>query len=100
MVTDEGQAWCIETKTGNRLWSQRLGRHHRPSPVYADGHLYFLADDGEMFVLKASSKFELVAKNRLEEDCFATPAISRGQIFIRSVSNLYCIGKPDDASGK
>jgi len=100
MVTDEGQAWCIETKSGNRVWSQRLGRHHRPSPVYADGYLYFLADDGEMFVLKASPKFELVAKNRLEEDCFASPAISRGQIFIRTVTNLYCIGKQDEASGK
>jgi outer membrane protein assembly factor BamB len=100
MVTDEGQAWCIETKTGNRLWSQRLGRHHRPSPVYADGYLYFLADDGEMFVLKASPKFQLVAKNRLEEDCFASPAISRGQIFIRTVSNLYCIGKDQEAAGK
>ncbi len=100
MVTDEGQAWCIETKSGNRLWSKRLGQHHRPSPVYADGHLYFLADDGEMFVLKASPKFELVAKSRLEEDCFASPAISRGQIFIRTVNNLYCIGKQDEAAGK
>jgi len=82
------------------VWSQRLGRHHRPSPVYADGHLYFLADDGEMFVIKASPKFELVAKNRLEEDCFASPAISRGQLFIRTVSNLYCIGKQVEAAGK
>jgi hypothetical protein len=98
MVTDEDSP-VHRNQTGNRLWSQRLGRHHRSSPVY-DGHLYFLADDGEMFVLKASPKFELVAKNRLEEDCFASPAISRGQIFIRSVSNLYCIGKPEEASGK
>lgn len=91
MVTDEGQAWCLEIKTGKRLWSKKLGRHHRPSPVYANGHLYFLADDGECFVIKASEKYELLSRNKLGEGCFASPAISENQLFIRTLGHLYCI---------
>jgi hypothetical protein len=92
LVSDEGTASCLEAKTGKRMWQERLGRHHRPSPVSAGGNLYFLDDDGQTFVVKAEPKFELVAKNALGEGCFASPAISRGQIFIRGLKNLYCIG--------
>jgi len=92
LVSDEGTASCLEAKTGKRMWQERLGRHHRPSPVWAGGNLYFLDDDGQTFVVKAEPKFELVAKNALGEGCFASPAISRGQIFIRGLKNLYCIG--------
>jgi outer membrane protein assembly factor BamB len=100
MVSDEGMGLCIDIASGNRVWSQRLGKHHRPSPVYADGLIYFLADDGEMFVIRASPKFEVVARNSIGEECFASPAISRGQIFIRTVGNLYCIGRGEEAAGQ
>jgi outer membrane protein assembly factor BamB len=60
--------------------------------VGADGYLYFPDDDGKTFVLKAGPRFELIGKNALGEECRASPAISRGQIFIRTFDNLYCIG--------
>jgi hypothetical protein len=85
----------MEAKTGKKMWVQRLGKHHRPSPVWAEGRIYFLADDGEMYVVKSGAVFELIAKNALGEDCFASPAISRGQMFIRTVGSLYCIGRRD-----
>jgi outer membrane protein assembly factor BamB len=93
IVADIGIATCLEARTGKIEWSQKLGKHHWPSPVCADGRLYFLSDNGDTFVLKAAPKFELLATNSLGEDCFASPAISKGQIFIRTVGNLYCIGK-------
>ena len=92
VVSDAGTASCLEAKTGEYLWSEPLGRHHSASPVSANGLLYFPDDDGQTFVIRASDKFELVAKNVLGEDCRASPAISRGHIFIRGVQNLYCIG--------
>jgi outer membrane protein assembly factor BamB len=100
MVSDDGMGMCIDIATGDRLWSHRLGKHHRPSPVFADGLLYFLSDEGDTFVIKASPKFELISKNSLNEDCFASPAISRGQIFIRTTANLYCIGRQQEAAGQ
>jgi hypothetical protein len=93
VVSDDGLATCLEARTGKRLWSRQLGTHHRPSPVCADGNLYFLADNGDTFVIKAAPIYQLIATNPLGEDCFASPAISQRQVFIRSTQHLYCIGK-------
>ena len=49
---------------------------------------------GETFVLKAGPKFELVGTNDLGDGAMATPAVSRGRLFIRTTHNLFCIGKP------
>jgi outer membrane protein assembly factor BamB len=93
-VNDNGvAAGCIVARTGERMWTHRLGRHHSASPVSAAGYLYFPDDDGNTFVLKAERKFELVSRNALGEECYASPAISRGQIFIRTSQHLYCIGQ-------
>ena len=45
-----------------------------------------------MNVVKAGEQYDLIAVNDLGEKCFASPAISDGQIFLRSAQNLYCIG--------
>ena len=92
LVSDGGVATCLEAKTGRKMWSERLGRHHSASPVLAEGRLYFLDDAGVTHVLKAEPAFEVIARNDLGEPCRASPAVSRGQIVIRSTKNLYCIG--------
>jgi len=66
--------------------------HVSPSPVSAAGNLYFLDDDGQTTVIRTGPTFEVVARNALGEQCRASPAISRGRIFVRAVGNLYCIG--------
>ena len=93
LVSDRGTASCIEARTGKVAWSKRLGRHHSASPVSAAGRLYFLDDDGKTHVVRAGATFERLATNVLGEKCFASPAISRGQILIRSSRRLYCIGR-------
>ena len=93
-VSDNGIASCFEAKTGSLMWKERLGRRHSASAVAAGGNVYFLDDDGETFVVKAAPQFELVSQNSLGEPCFASPAVSRGQLFIRTATHLYCIGKP------
>ena len=86
-------AHCYEAATGNILWKEPLGLHHA-SPVAGNGLVYFLNDDGVMHVVRAGPKYELVARNELGEKTYASPALSDGQIFLRSFKNLYCIGKP------
>ena len=53
-----------------------------------------------MFVLKAGPKFELIGKNDLGEECHASPAILHGQIFIRTLDHLYCIGPGEKTVGR
>jgi hypothetical protein len=93
VVSDRGYLSCLETRTGNRLWMEQLGRHHHASPVVIDGHLLFSDDDGTTWVLKAGSTFEVVHKNSLGEEIYASPAVSHGQLFLRTAGHLYCIGR-------
>jgi hypothetical protein len=46
---------------------------------------------GTTYVFKAGPKFELVAKNVLPEEVFATPAAAGRQLFLRSRQRLYCL---------
>jgi outer membrane protein assembly factor BamB len=93
VVSDPGYLSCLEARTGKREWMHKLGRHHSASPVLAAGHLYFIDDDGITYVIKAGPQFEVVARNPLGEACYASPAVSQGQVFIRGVEHLYCIGQ-------
>jgi outer membrane protein assembly factor BamB len=92
VVSDAGIASCLEAKTGKRAWKQRIGRRYSASLVSAGGLVYFLSDDGLTTVVRPGPQFEKVAENELGEACFASPAISRGQIFQRAEKHLYCIG--------
>src|SRR5437763_16408559 len=76
MVNDNGVASCWEAATGRLQWKERLGRHHSASPVRVGELLYFLDDDGQMFVLKASNRFQIAAKNYLDDECYASPAVA------------------------
>jgi outer membrane protein assembly factor BamB len=86
-------AYCFEAATGKVLWKEPMGLHHA-SPVSANGLVYFLNDEGVMHVVKAGPKFELVARNELGEKTYASPALSEGQLFLRSFKSLYCIARP------
>jgi outer membrane protein assembly factor BamB len=96
LVSDLGYVSCFAAQTGKRQWMEQLGDHHSASPVSANGLLYFTSDAGDTYVLKAGPKFELVAQNPLGEECYASPALSRGQIFLRGLQHLYCIGKENN----
>ena len=85
---------CFEAATGRVLWHEPLGHSHA-SPVAAGGRVYFLNDKGTTKVVKAAAQYQLVASNDLGEKCYASPALSHGQIFLRGVTNLYCIGPAD-----
>ncbi len=92
VVSDTGYLNCLEPQTGKRLWKQKLARHVSASPVLADGYLYFIDDDAVTHVLKANGEFSVLHRNKLDDECYASPAISQGQILIRGLHNLYCIG--------
>lgn len=92
VVSDPGFANCLDAKTGELLWQEKLGSHHA-SPVLANGLVYFVSDDGVTTVVKPGKTFEVAAKNELGDKVFASPAISRGQIFLRGEKAIYCIGE-------
>ncbi len=94
-IDDRGVVWCLDAKTGQTVWGpQRIkSATYSSSPVLADGKIYITNEDGLTTVLKAGDKFEVVAESDLKDYCLSSPAISDGQIFIRTTQFLYCIGK-------
>jgi len=92
-ITDGGIAHCYKAETGEIVYAERVGGNHCASPVYADGKIYFLSEAGETTVIESGPQFKIVSRNPLNEKCQASIAVSRGNVFIRSVTNLYCIGK-------
>ncbi len=91
IVSDSGVAHCFTAADGGLLWQERFGEHHA-SLVSLGGLVYFLNDNGVMNVVRPGPKFERVAQNKLGEKTFASPALSRGQIFLRGDRHLFCIG--------
>jgi len=94
VVDDKGVASCWDVKAEKLYWKERLGgKGHHASAVEADGRVYFTADDGVTYVVKAAGEFEVLAKNPLGEKVFASPAFSAGDIFIRGEKHLWCVGE-------
>jgi outer membrane protein assembly factor BamB len=90
-ITDSGLVSCMNGETGEILWKEHLPGSYSASPVAAEGRVYFVADNGETTVILAGKDFKLLSKNPLGEKVQASPAISQGQIFIRSEKHLFAI---------
>jgi outer membrane protein assembly factor BamB len=91
MVGDTGIASCVDAKTGEQVWQQRIGGEYSASPVYADGRLWFFSEDGKTTVLKPGRVFEKVGENRLEDGFMASPAIAGKAFYLRTRTHLYRI---------
>ena len=93
LTNDVGVLTCADMKTGERVWQTRLDGVFFASPVAADGKIYFLSQTGETIVVRAGRTPVVLARNDLGERLVASPAISQGQIFLRSDARLFAIGK-------
>ena len=94
MMRDDGNASCLELKTGEPLWQERLFSDNvKVSPVAGDEKVYFLSGQGNCTVVKASRKFEALATNELHQATLSTPGISHGALFIRTEGFLYSFAK-------
>ncbi|MCS7024105.1 MAG: PQQ-binding-like beta-propeller repeat protein [Bryobacteraceae bacterium] len=95
IANDRGILFCLDAKTGAEIWAgQRISKAiYSASPVLADGKVYITSEEGTTTVIKAARHFEVLAENKLDEYTLSSPAISDGQIFLRTEKALYCIGK-------
>lgn len=101
-ISDDGIAYCWSTETGDVLWKNRLRGSFSASPILCNGLIYVSNLLGDTFVFEANADgFKEVAVNKLGDDCYASPAISDGQLFLRigkqsggkRQEELVCIGQ-------
>jgi len=95
VVRDNGVVWCLDAKTGARVYGpQRLrSGTYSSSPVVADGKVFATSEDGLTSVFTTGPAFQLLAENALHDYTLSSPAISDGQIFLRTAERLWAIGQ-------
>lgn len=94
-IDRKGVLVCFDAKTGERVWSQRLGGEPCASFLYVRGKVMILDDTGKATLFEPGRQFKLVQTNKLgDSDVFrASPAIVDGQLLIRSDRRLYCVAE-------
>jgi outer membrane protein assembly factor BamB len=82
---------CLDAKTGELIWKERVEGNLWGSMLLADGKLYVTSLEGVTYVLAAGPKFQVLAENKIPEPTYAALAVSKGEIFLRTYEHLYCI---------
>ena len=87
---ENGVVRCWDGKTGQTIWSKRLGQAYSASPLYAGDHLYFFSEKGQIHVLKpGGSEAQIVSEIQMEEGFMASPAVDGNALILRTSGHLY-----------
>jgi outer membrane protein assembly factor BamB len=92
MVSDRGVATCVDLKTGDSIWVERLGGNYSASPTLAEGRIYFFSEDGRTTVIEPADEFKVVAENDLKEKIKASPIFLDETIILRTEKGIFRIG--------
>jgi len=95
LIRNGGIATTLNARTGKVLKQGRLTgaiENYYASPIGADGKVYIASEQGKVVVLRAAGDWEILAINELDSDIYATPAITDGQMYIRTRNALYAFG--------
>lgn len=89
IVSDNGIGTCLDAKTGEVRWTQRIGGNHSASPLAADGRVYFLSEEGECTVIAPGKGYKELARNAIGERTLASLAVSGKALYLRGERSLY-----------
>lgn len=93
-IRDDGMASCLDLKTGESRWQERLFTDNvKVSPLAVAGRVYFTSGQGNTVVVRAAPQFEVLSRNDLKEYTVSTPAFSGGCFYLRTESGLYCLAE-------
>ena len=92
MVDDSGIASCVDAKSGETLWTERVGGNFSASPVYVDGRIYACNEEGKVTTFAADKAgFKKLGEGQFESGFMASPAVAGGALYLRSKTHLYRI---------
>ncbi len=91
IVADKGVATCLDAKTGQTNWTERLGGNFCSSPLFVDGKILIGNREGQTYVIAPGKSYKLLATNQLEGQIMATPAAVDSDLFVRTDKALYRI---------
>jgi len=98
LAGDRGVATCVDARSGELVWQERLGDNYTASPLYADGRIYFASEGGKVTVIEPGDRFRVVASNQLEGRIMASPAAVGRSLIVRTEQAVYRLQKPARAA--
>jgi outer membrane protein assembly factor BamB len=90
--SDAGIVTCLNAKTGEVHYQERVGGNYFGSPVWVDGRVFCVSKTGEIVVLEGTEKFNVLSRYSLNEVCDSAPAVALGRLFIRTEKHLWSFG--------
>jgi outer membrane protein assembly factor BamB len=91
-VTSSGMTTCFQTRDGKKIWEKELETDVQASPGIMDGRLFILGEHGPLVTLQAGREFREMGRIPLPDKFVASPAFAGGHVFLRGMTNLYCLG--------
>ena len=93
LLNDGGVMTCRSAKDGKIHWQERVVGAPYSSPIIINDKIYCCSKEGELNVVKAANKLETVSSYKFDDGIYASPAVAKGNLLIRTFSKLYCIAK-------
>jgi outer membrane protein assembly factor BamB len=96
VISNQGVFDCYDATSGQEVYRERIphqGSGFSASPVAADGKIYLSSEDGDMFVVRAGKRFELIGRSSMGEPLMATPALAGGTMYVRGERHLFAVGR-------
>lgn len=90
-VNDKGIVVCLDAKTKEERWRERVPGQYSASPVYVDGRIYLCSQEGKTTVIAPSRQYKELASNQLDGGFMASPAVAGKALFLRTDTHLYRI---------
>jgi outer membrane protein assembly factor BamB len=91
-VNTRNTMMCLDASTGEEIWSTHVTSNYDASPLYVNGNILFFSVKGEVLILNAGRKYEVVAESQMDSGIWATPAVLRNSVILRTQKYLYRIG--------
>lgn len=95
MIKNGGIVSCLDAESGKLLFRERLGAAgpYFSSPICADGKIYIASGKEVITVFAAGDTLQVLARNKLGEQVFATPAVVEHKLYVRTVKHMYAFGE-------
>ena len=93
MVDDSGIATCLDVKTGEAVWTERVGGNFSASPIYADGRIYVCNEEGKVTAFAAEQQYKVLGEGQFEAGFMASPAAVGDSLYLRTKTHMYCVQK-------
>ena len=105
VVSDTGNMFAMDSRSGEDLWMQSIGTVGKGSPVWADDKIYATEVNGNFWILKPGRQgCEVLDHAELEsldgvsgpDEIYASPAIADGKVYLVTRDRTICLGTGDE----